>query len=82
MPADIVELRLPDFKLGDIPITVCSWYVKSNQRVMEGDRLVEVLAGDATIDLAAPASGILVERCVPIDEPLHVDQLLAVIETA
>jgi pyruvate/2-oxoglutarate dehydrogenase complex dihydrolipoamide acyltransferase (E2) component len=80
MPADVVELRLPDFQLGDVPITVCSWHAKAGQRVMEGDRVIDVLAGDVTIDLAAPASGILIERCVDIDERLHVNQLLAVIE--
>jgi pyruvate/2-oxoglutarate dehydrogenase complex dihydrolipoamide acyltransferase (E2) component len=46
-------------------------------RVVEGDRLVEVTAGDVTVDLAAPASGVLVERCVRTDERLTVGQVLA-----
>jgi 2-oxoisovalerate dehydrogenase E2 component (dihydrolipoyl transacylase) len=75
-----VELRLPDLDLGGVAITACSWHVATGQRVVEGDRLLEVLAGEVTVDLAAPASGQLVERAVRIDEPLTIGQLLAIIE--
>lgn len=74
-----VELRLPNLDLPGTPITVCSWHANMGQRVVEGDRLVEILAGDATIDLAAPASGVLVERGAEIDEQLTTDHVLAVI---
>jgi 2-oxoisovalerate dehydrogenase E2 component (dihydrolipoyl transacylase) len=76
-----VELLLPDFELANVPMTACSWYARVGQRVVEGDRLLEVLAGDATIDLPSPATGILVERLVEPDDALHVGQRLAVIET-
>jgi pyruvate/2-oxoglutarate dehydrogenase complex dihydrolipoamide acyltransferase (E2) component len=75
-----LELRLPDFDLPGTPVTVCSWHANAGQRVTEGDRLVEILAGDATIDLAAPASGLLLERCVPLDQPLAPGTCLAVIQ--
>lgn len=74
-----VELRLPDLDLGDLPITACSWYAAAGERVVEGDRLLEVLAGEVTVDLPAPASGILAQRCVASDERLIVGQLLALI---
>ncbi|MEX2173769.1 MAG: lipoyl domain-containing protein [Pirellulaceae bacterium] len=77
-----IELRLPDFDLGAAPITACAWHVGLGQRVVEGDRLIEVLAAEVTIDLPAPATGTLVRRCVAIDEPLSLGQLLAVIEAA
>jgi pyruvate/2-oxoglutarate dehydrogenase complex dihydrolipoamide acyltransferase (E2) component len=82
MPALVIELRLPDLGLGDVPVTVSVWHAKTGQPVIEGDRLIEVLAGDVTIDLAAPASGILSEQCVEIDEPLSTNQRLAVIQVA
>lgn len=82
MPADPIELRLPTFELSDVSITACSWYAKTGERVVEGDRLIEVLAGDVTIDLAAPCSGILTERCVETDELLCANQLLALIRPA
>jgi pyruvate/2-oxoglutarate dehydrogenase complex dihydrolipoamide acyltransferase (E2) component len=82
MPADPLELRLPDFDLGDVPLTTSSWYAAEGQHVVEGDRLMEILAGDVTIDLPAPASGILIRQCVGIDEPLHTGQVLCVIYPA
>jgi pyruvate/2-oxoglutarate dehydrogenase complex dihydrolipoamide acyltransferase (E2) component len=41
-----------------------------------------VTAGDVTVDVSAPASGILAEQCVKIDEHLKVGQLLARIQPA
>ena len=78
----MTDLHLPDFELSGVPLAVSAWHAKPGQRVIEGDRLIEVTAGDVTIDLDAPASGILAEQCVKIDESLTVGQLLARIQTA
>ena len=75
-----VELRLPDLDLPGVSVTACSWHAQTGQRVIEGDRLLEILAGDATIDLPAPASGVLTERIAEIDQPLEAGQVLAMIE--
>jgi pyruvate/2-oxoglutarate dehydrogenase complex dihydrolipoamide acyltransferase (E2) component len=80
MPQQRVELRLPDLDLGTTIVTACSWHAAVGARVVEGDRLLEVLAGEVTVDLAAPASGRLIERCVEVDEPLTIGRVLAVIE--
>ena len=80
--ASRVELRLPDFELHARAITACSWHASVGQRVVEGDRLLEVLAGDVTVELSSPASGVLTEKCVERDDLLTAGQLLAVIETA
>jgi pyruvate/2-oxoglutarate dehydrogenase complex dihydrolipoamide acyltransferase (E2) component len=71
------EYRLPDLDLPGVPIVVSAWHADAGQHVVEGDRLIEVTAGDVTVDLAAPTSGMLVERCAKIDQPLEVGQLLA-----
>ena len=76
----MVELTLPDFDLPGAQLTVSAWHAKAGQRVMEGDRLVEISAGDVTVDLSAPATGLLVEQCVKIDDRLTVGQLLARIQ--
>jgi pyruvate/2-oxoglutarate dehydrogenase complex dihydrolipoamide acyltransferase (E2) component len=73
----LVELRLPEMDVADARLTVSSWYFAAGQPVVEGDHVMEVLAGDVAIDLAAPASGVLAERCVRVDEPLVAGQLLA-----
>jgi 2-oxoglutarate dehydrogenase E2 component (dihydrolipoamide succinyltransferase) len=75
-----VELCLPDLDLGEVPVTACCWHAGVGQRVVEGDRLLEVLAGDVTVDLPAPATGVLIQRAVEIDEQLTVGQVLAVID--
>ena len=47
--------------------------------MIEGDRLLEVLAGSVTVDLPAPASGILSELLVSEEDELHVGQILAIV---
>ena len=79
MATQTVELRMPDLGLRDVPLTACTWYVEEGDRVVEGDRLLEVLSGEVTIDLPSPASGIICERSVDIDDRLTTGQLLAVI---
>jgi pyruvate/2-oxoglutarate dehydrogenase complex dihydrolipoamide acyltransferase (E2) component len=81
MPSERHVLRLPDLGLGQTPIVASLWLVRRGSAVIEGDRLLEVLAGEVTVDLSAPASGILSELLVADDDLLTFDQPLAVIET-
>jgi pyruvate/2-oxoglutarate dehydrogenase complex dihydrolipoamide acyltransferase (E2) component len=71
------EFHLPDLDLPGVIVVASAWHASIGQKVIEGDRLIEVTAGDATIDLSAPVSGILLERCVRIDDPLQIGQVLA-----
>jgi pyruvate/2-oxoglutarate dehydrogenase complex dihydrolipoamide acyltransferase (E2) component len=49
---------LPELGTGpDVPIVVSHWFAERGDEVWEGDRLVEVLVGPATFDVAAPTSG-------------------------
>jgi pyruvate/2-oxoglutarate dehydrogenase complex dihydrolipoamide acyltransferase (E2) component len=73
----MAELRLPNLDLPGVAVRASAWHASVGQRVVEGDRLIEVVAGDVTVDFSAPASGVLIERCVGIDDPLEVGQLLA-----
>ena len=75
-----IELCLPDLGLDDQPITLSGWLVPRGARVAAGERVAEVLAGPATVDLPSPVDGVLVERLVDEDEPITVGQPLAVIE--
>ena len=74
-----VELRLPNLDLTGA-ITATCWHAKVRQRVIEGERLVEILAGDVIVDLPAPVSGVLLKRCIDLDQPLIAGQVLAMIE--
>jgi len=75
-----IELRMPDLDVGHTIVTASTWHAAVGSRVIEGDRLLEVLAGEVTVDLAAPASGRLTQRCVEVDERIAIGQRLAVIE--
>lgn len=67
--------------MGDVPVVASVWLVELGAAVVEGERLLEVVAGAATVDLPSPASGTLAEVFVAEDEPLAVGQLLAVVAT-
>jgi pyruvate dehydrogenase E2 component (dihydrolipoamide acetyltransferase) len=72
-------LVLPELGIDDQPITASLWLVKRGSRVVQGEPLLEVLAGPVTVDLPAPADGILIETLVEEDDQLIVGQRLAVI---
>jgi pyruvate/2-oxoglutarate dehydrogenase complex dihydrolipoamide acyltransferase (E2) component len=78
---DATLLTLPDLGMGDQPIVLSLWLVKRGAHVAEGEPLVEVLAGAATVDLPSPADGVLVEKSADAGNVLAVGQHLAVIES-
>ncbi len=58
----LAAVILPDLGTGpNVPIVVSHWFVARGDRVWEGERLVEVLVGPATFDVASPVSGRLAE---------------------
>jgi pyruvate/2-oxoglutarate dehydrogenase complex dihydrolipoamide acyltransferase (E2) component len=75
-------LVLPELGIDGGPIVVSLWLVERGGRVGAGEPVLEVLAGAVTVDLPAPADGLLVETLVGEDEPLSVGQRLAVIESS
>lgn len=77
---DSAYLTLPDLDLGNLPIRASLWLVEPGSEVTEGDRILEVLAGEVTVDLPSPASGVLIETLVSEDDELHAGQRLAVID--
>ena len=74
-----IPILLPELGLGSTPVTASVWLSDVGATVYEGDRLLEVSAGEATVDLPAPASGILLKQLVSEDDVLHVGQVLGMI---
>src|SRR5689334_9486983 len=72
------EILLPE--LGTAPVVLSVWFAALGEVVFEGDRLVEVLAGGATFDVAAPATGRLAEKRALPDDPLQPGQVLGAVE--
>ena len=75
-----MNLILPDLGFAEQRIVVSLWLVPQGSTVACGDAVVEVLCGDATVDLPSPADGILVEQLVEEDESVVVGQCLGLIE--
>jgi 2-oxoglutarate dehydrogenase E2 component (dihydrolipoamide succinyltransferase) len=75
------ELNLPDLGLDDVPIVLSMWLARRGGRVAQGEPIAEILAGAVTVDLPAPADGVLSETLVSADESIRVGQRLAVIES-
>ena len=73
-------LVLPDLGLGDMSIAISVWLVPRGATVMEGDRLVEVLADSVTVDLPSPARGVLVETLAAEDDLIVPGQVLGYVE--
>jgi len=72
-------LRVPD--LGDIgPIHLSLWLVEEGDSVQAGDRVVELLAGAATYDLASPVAGNLSSCLVDENQEVYPGQTLGWID--
>jgi pyruvate/2-oxoglutarate dehydrogenase complex dihydrolipoamide acyltransferase (E2) component len=72
------EIILPE--LGAAPAVLSVWFADPGDNVYEGDRLVEVLVGEATFDVSAPATGRLAEKRALPDDALRPGQVLGVME--
>lgn len=72
------RILLPD--LGTDRVVFSLWYVRSGERVFEGDRVAEVLVPGLTFDVSAPATGVLVERAALPNDVLMPGQVLGVIQ--
>lgn len=73
-----VPIVVPE--LGSDRIRLSLWHVRTGDRIDEGDRVVELLIPGATVDVAAPAAGLLVERLASPYEAVSPGQKLGVIE--
>jgi len=75
MPTPIL---LPDLRAGAVILSV--WYAEPGEPVMEGERIVEVLADGATVDVLTPASGRLLEKRAFLGDLLTAGMVLGMIE--
>ncbi|MGA1617290.1 MAG: biotin attachment protein [Planctomycetia bacterium] len=76
-PPATVPLIVPDLGLGSQPILLSLWLVPQGRRVLAGDRVVELAAGVATIDLAAPVAGRCLRQLVDEDTTVLPGTVLA-----
>lgn len=70
-------LIVPDIGVVGVPLVVSLWLVPEGAVVVEGDRVVELACGGATIDLEAPVSGRLSRQLVDEDAPVAAGTVIA-----
>lgn len=73
-----VPIPLPE--LGTDRATLSVWYARPGERVYEGDRVAEVLIPGATVDVPAPATGVLREAFVGPNARLVAGQILGTLD--
>lgn len=77
-----MDIVVPELGLGpNDRLTVSCWLVAIGDEVIEGDRLVELLSGEITFDVASPASGRLARIDVDTDEAVGVGSILGCLST-
>ncbi len=75
-----VSVEMTDLNLPEQAVTVGCWLASVGDQVVQGDRLLELLAGDVVVDIPAPATGRLHEKRVAQDDSVSPGQVLGVIE--
>ncbi len=76
----IIEVELDPQDTSIDEATVSNWYVEEGEAVEQGDTLVEMIAGDVTFDVKAPAAGTVVDLWVNEEEVVKVGDTLLEIE--
>jgi pyruvate/2-oxoglutarate dehydrogenase complex dihydrolipoamide acyltransferase (E2) component len=77
VPLVMSDLDLPPQQA----VAVSCWLIPLGRAVFEGDRLLELAAGEVTVDLPAPAPGRLIQKSVAEGEVVAVNQVLGIIQT-
>jgi len=75
-----VPIVLPKAGMNMVEATVIGWHKSPGEHVEEGEPVVEVETDKVEMDIEAPATGILTEVLVAVDEDAPVGATLGLIE--
>ena len=74
----MIDLIVPELDVDPAErIILSTWLAEEGDEVIEGDRLVELLMDEITIDLPSPVTGRLVRILVEVDEEVSAGSVLA-----
>lgn len=76
-----IQFKMPDVGEGVVEAEIVEWHVKVGQKVAEDDTLVDVMTDKATVEIPAPASGVISALHGEPGDILAVGSVLLVIET-
>jgi pyruvate dehydrogenase E2 component (dihydrolipoamide acetyltransferase) len=74
------EFKLPDIGEGVTEGEIVAWHVQAGQTIAEDEPMVEVMTDKATVTIAAPKSGRVVEIFGKVGETVKVHSVLVVFE--
>jgi len=77
------EVPMPDLSTLDYTMekgTVTKWYRKEGEKVQKGEPLLEIMSAKVTMDIEAPATGVLSKIVVQDGSEVPPGTVLATIE--
>src|SRR5437870_2314788 len=74
------EFKLPDIGEGVTEGEIVSWLIEPGQTIVEDEPMVEVMTDKATVTIAAPRSGRILETRGVVGEVVQVHSVLVVFE--
>ncbi|MET0569112.1 MAG: dihydrolipoamide acetyltransferase family protein [Hyphomicrobiaceae bacterium] len=77
----LIEFRLPQFGMGMSDGTIIAWHKQEGEVLVEGEPLLEIEAAKTSVEVGAPASGVLKQIIVPVDQNVPVQTIIALIES-
>lgn len=77
----MIEIPVPELGLASTsPLAVSCWLAAVGDAVVEGDRLVELVSNEITVDVPSPASGRLSKIAIGRNKKVRVGDVLGHIE--
>src|SRR5678816_2694305 len=76
------EFKLPDIGEGVTEGEIVSWLIKAGDIVKEDQPMVEVMTDKATVTIAAPRAGVVVQTNGRVGDVVQVHSVLVVFEEA
>jgi pyruvate/2-oxoglutarate dehydrogenase complex dihydrolipoamide acyltransferase (E2) component len=76
------EFRLPDIGEGMAEGEIVRWLVKEGDVLAQDQPMVEIMTDKATVEIAAPRAGRVLDRCFKEGQRCPVGEVLVIIGTA
>jgi pyruvate/2-oxoglutarate dehydrogenase complex dihydrolipoamide acyltransferase (E2) component len=75
-----ISVTIPDVGMGVTEVTIVSWLKQVGDRVEAGEAIAEMETAKSTVEVEAPAAGVLSQILVKVDETVDVGVQIATIE--